>query len=87
MVFIPLILLVSIGFLTFSDRRVRAAVLTVAVVAGLVSSIANVTTNRTQAGQVARAIAHYGRPGDIVVTAGVQALHPGQKIRLLGTAR
>ena len=25
--------------------------------------------------------------GDIVVTAGVQALHPGQKIRLLGSAR
>ena len=23
--------------------------------------------------------------GDIVVTAGVQALHPGQKVRLLGT--
>jgi membrane fusion protein, multidrug efflux system len=25
--------------------------------------------------------------GDIVVTAGVQALHPGQKIRLLGSAQ
>ena len=25
--------------------------------------------------------------GDIVVTAGIQALHPGQKIRLLGSAR
>ncbi len=25
-------------------------------------------------------------PGDIVVTAGVQALHPGQKVRLLGSA-
>ena len=24
--------------------------------------------------------------GDIVVTAGVQALHPGQKVRLLGPA-
>ena len=23
-------------------------------------------------------------PGDVVVTAGVQALHPGQKVRLLG---
>jgi membrane fusion protein, multidrug efflux system len=23
--------------------------------------------------------------GDVVVTAGVQALHPGQKVRLLGT--
>lgn len=26
-------------------------------------------------------------PGDIVVTAGVQALHPGQKVRLLGSSR
>ena len=26
-------------------------------------------------------------PGDIVVTAGVQALHPGQKTRLLGSSR
>jgi multidrug efflux pump subunit AcrA (membrane-fusion protein) len=25
-------------------------------------------------------------PGDVVVTAGVQALHPGQKVRLLGTS-
>ena len=25
------------------------------------------------------------KPSEIVVTAGVQALHPGQKVRLLGT--
>jgi hypothetical protein len=25
--------------------------------------------------------------GEIVVTAGAQALHPGQKVRLLGSAR
>ena len=25
--------------------------------------------------------------GDIIVTAGVQALHPGQQVRLLGTSR
>jgi hypothetical protein len=25
-------------------------------------------------------------PGDVVVTAGVQALRPGQKVRLLGAA-
>ena len=40
--------------------------LTLAVMAGLAGSITNVTTNRTQAGQVSRAIAHYGHPGDIV---------------------
>jgi mannosyltransferase len=65
-VFIPLILLVSIGLLTFRDRRVRAVILAVAVVAGLAGAIPNVTTNRTQAGQVAAAIAGQGKPGDIV---------------------
>ncbi len=65
-VFIPLILLVSIGLITFRARRVRIAVLAVAVVAGLASAIPNVTTNRTQAGQVASAIAAEGRPGDLV---------------------
>jgi mannosyltransferase len=65
-VFIPLILLVSIGLITFQDRRVRVGVLALAVVAGLASAIPNVTTNRTQAGQVAAAIAATGKPGDIV---------------------
>ncbi len=65
-VFIPLILLVSLGLVTFADRRVRVAVLAVAVVAGLASAIPNVTTDRTQAGQVAAAIARQGKPGDIV---------------------
>ena len=31
-------------------------------------------------------VAHGLDTGDIVVTAGVQALHPGQKVRLLGPA-
>ena len=65
-VFVPLILLVSIGLATFRDRRIRSIVLTLAVVAGLAGSITNITTNRTQAGQVASAIAHDGHPGDIV---------------------
>ncbi len=65
-VFIPLILLVSIGLITFRDRRVRVGVLAVAVVAGLASAIPNITTNRTQAGQVAAAIAAQGKPGDLV---------------------
>ncbi len=65
-VFIPLILMVSIGLITFQDRRIRSIILTLAVVAGLGGSVTNITTNRTQAGQVAAAIGHYGRPGDIV---------------------
>ncbi len=65
-VFIPLILMVSIGLITFQDRRIRSIILTLAVVAGLAGSVTNITTNRTQAGQVATAIAHYGHPGDVV---------------------
>jgi hypothetical protein len=65
-VFIPLILMVAIGLITFQDRRVRSIVLTLAVIAGLAGSVTNITTNRTQAGQVARAIDRTGHPGDIV---------------------
>jgi uncharacterized membrane protein len=65
-VFIPLILLVVVGLTTFRDRRIRAVILAVAVVAGLFGSIPDVTTNRTQAGEVARAIAASGKPGDVV---------------------
>ena len=65
-VFIPLILVVAVGVTCFLDRRVRLLVLAIAVAAGLAGSIPDVTTNRTQAGQVARAIAASGKPGDIV---------------------
>ncbi len=66
-VFIPLILLVSLGLTVFRDRRVRVGVLAAAMVLGLAASVPDVTTNRTQAGQVAAAIARTGRPGDVVV--------------------
>ena len=65
-VFIPLILLVTIGTITFRDQRVRTVIVALAVVAGLASAVPNITTNRTQAGQVAEAIAQTGRPGDLV---------------------
>jgi len=65
-VFIPLILLVALGLTVFRDRHVRAGVLTLAVLLGLGGSVPNITTNRTQAGEVARAIAASGRPGDVV---------------------
>jgi uncharacterized membrane protein len=65
-VFIPLILLVSLGVTVFRDRHVRAGMLVVAVVLGIAASVPNITTNRTQAGEVASAIARTGRSGDIV---------------------
>ncbi len=65
-VFVPVVLLASLGLATFLSRRVRTAVLAVAVVAGTIGSLPNITTNRTQAGQVARAIAAHARAGDVV---------------------
>jgi mannosyltransferase len=65
-VFIPLILLVALGLSTFLDLRIRAVILAVAVVAGLAGAIPNITTNRTQAGQVAAALAPRAQPGDVI---------------------
>jgi len=65
-VFVPLILLVSIGVTVFRDRHVRVGVVAVAVVLGIVASVPNVVTNRTQAGQVAAAIGATARPGDVI---------------------
>lgn len=65
-VFVPLILLVSLGLDTFWDRTIRTVILTVAVLAGLLASFPNITTNRTQAGEVAATIRLQARPGDVV---------------------
>ena len=65
-VFIPLILLVALGLATFLDLRIRAVILTVAVIAGLAGAIPNITTNRTQAGEVAAALAPRAKPGDVI---------------------
>jgi len=65
-VFIPLILMVSLGVTVFRDRHVRVGILAIAVVLGVAASVPNVTTNRTQAGRVAAAIALAGKPGDVV---------------------
>jgi hypothetical protein len=66
-VFIPLVLLVGIGFAVVGDKWVRVGLVAVAVVLGLAGSVPNVTTNRTQAGQVAATLATRGHPGDLVV--------------------
>ena len=47
-------------------------------------SLRNVETLRFDPGTVV--VAHGLENGDIVVTAGVQVLHPGQTVRLLGSA-
>lgn len=65
-VLVPLVLLVALGLVTFADRRIRLGILALAVACGLASSIPDVWTSRTQAGEVAATLARYGRPGDVV---------------------
>jgi mannosyltransferase len=65
-VLVPLVLLVAMGIATLGDRRLRAIVLAVAAGFGLIGGLADVWTNRTQAGQVETTLAHLGKPGDIV---------------------
>jgi mannosyltransferase len=65
-VFLPLILLVSLGTTTLLEPRVRAVVVALAVAAGLFSSAQNVTTQRTQANQVAAVINAQAKPGDVI---------------------
>jgi mannosyltransferase len=65
-VFLPFILLVALGTATLLNPRVRVIVVGLAVLAGLVSSAQNVTTQRTQANNVAAAINAQARPGDII---------------------
>jgi mannosyltransferase len=61
------ILLVAVGVTTLADARVRYLVVGAAVAFGLASSAPNLTTNRTQAAQIARALDARGGPGDVVV--------------------
>jgi mannosyltransferase len=65
-VFLPLLLVIALGTTTLLNPKVRAAVVGVAVVAGLISSAQNVTTQRTQAGAVAAAINTHAKAGDII---------------------
>jgi uncharacterized membrane protein len=60
------LLLVVLGMATLADRRVWSGVLAVAVALGLAAAASNVTTDRTQAGQVAAAIRASAKPGDVV---------------------
>ena len=65
-VFLPFLLLIALGTTTLLNPRVRVVVVGLAVVAGLVSSAQNVTTQRTQAGAVAAALNAYAKPGDVI---------------------
>jgi mannosyltransferase len=65
-VFLPLIMVVALGTTTLLDTRIRLVVVAIAVVAGLIGSVQNIDTQRTQASQVAAVINSMAKPGDIV---------------------
>ena len=65
-VFLPFVLLVALGTTTLLNPKVRVVIVGLAVVAGLVSSAQNVTTQRTQASAVAAAINAQAKPGDVI---------------------
>jgi mannosyltransferase len=65
-VFLPFVLLVALGTTTLLNPKVRVVIVGLAVVAGLVSSAQNVTTQRTQGNAVAAAINAQAKPGDVV---------------------
>jgi mannosyltransferase len=65
-VFLPFLLLVALGTATLLNPKVRVILVGLAVAAGLISSAQNVTTQRTQANNVAAAINAEAKPGDVI---------------------
>ena len=66
-VVIPLVLLVAgLGAAVLPAVPARMAVIVLLAALGLAGSVRNVTTDRTQLGDIARTIAAQGQPGDLV---------------------
>jgi hypothetical protein len=65
-IFIPFLVLVVLGLRTLGDTRIRAVVIAALVAAGFAVAAQNVTTQRTQATQVAAVLGDRAQPGDVV---------------------
>jgi mannosyltransferase len=61
------VLVVARGVTTLADPRIRGGVLAVIVVLGFAGAHRNITTDRTEAGQVAAVLRANARPGELVV--------------------
>jgi hypothetical protein len=61
------ILLVARGFTMLTDPRILTAVLGIAIALGFAGGIRNLTTERTQAPEVAAVLRADAKPGDVVV--------------------
>ena len=65
-VFLPLLLLVALGTTTLLKVQVRWVVVAVAVLAGMVTSVQNIDTQRTQAPRVTDVINAHAQAGDVI---------------------
>ena len=65
-VFPIFLLLVALGTAVFLDRRVMGAVVAAAAILGLITASGNVTTDRSQAGEIAATMRAQFRPGDVI---------------------
>ena len=65
-VFVLMALVLALGLGSFTGKRARAGALVVVAALGLATSLPNAWTSRTEAGQVAAALARSARPGDLV---------------------
>jgi mannosyltransferase len=65
-VFVPFLLLATIGTSVLADRRVLAGVVGTAVVFGLITSTSFVLTDRTQAGELSARLRSTLKPGDVI---------------------
>jgi hypothetical protein len=61
------ILLVARGFTMLTDPRILTAVLGLAILLGFAGGVRNLTTQRTQAPEVAAVLRRDAKPGDVVV--------------------
>jgi len=64
--FAPFLVLLALGADTFADLRLQRGVVAVAVLLGYVAAVPLVVQSRTQAGEVAAALAARATPGDVV---------------------
>jgi mannosyltransferase len=65
-VFLPLMIVVALGTTTLLSHRARLLVVAVAVLAGAVACVQNITTQRTQAPQVTAVVDASAQPGDVL---------------------
>ncbi|WP_239404977.1 glycosyltransferase family 39 protein [Frankia sp. Cj3] len=74
--FVPFLLVIGLGATVAVDSRLFRGIIVVCALLGLVGGYGDLSRTRTQAGEAASALAHLGRPGDVLLVCPDQ-LGPG----------